>query len=245
MSLFDRIHRPFTRRPRTLPAAIGVALVVAACVYRGQIDEPVTLRATWFSYLEGGDIRAACAPGAVDRYRLVYNARYTEQLRSYELTADGNGGAVLVARALGETNLLDLQLDDLQAPWRWRKSEARLSATEMEQFLSDLERAGLFGPPDGLRLNSWEFYWVASACRDGRFHFSAWVHPRSNWTAFEPVTKFLFDRDATGLPINRPRPVSAAERFGPRGGKEERGATTRFTLQVRGAGLGGILAIDW
>ena len=237
----------FRRRRRAWPvlAMIGLGFVGAACAYRGQIDNPLTLKATWFSYLEGGDIRQSCAPGAVDRYRLVYNARYTEQLRSYEVTADGTGGGVLVARALGGANLLEIRLDDPQAPWRWQKSEARLAPGEMTEFVADLDRAGLFGPPpDGLRLNSWQFYWAVSACRDGRFYFSAWAHPGPQFDSFEPVAEFLFARDKTGLPVSRPRPVDAAERFGSRGGQEERGATTRFTLQVEGNGLGGITAID-
>lgn len=246
MALVDRAQRLFARRAAGLLALTAAGFLVTACAYRGQIDQPATLRATWFSYLEGGDIRAACAPGAVDRYRLVYNGRYTEQLRSYELTADGQGGAILVARALGEANLLAFRLDDPQAPWRWQRSETRLTPEEMSQFVAGLDESGLFGPPpDGLRLNSWEFYWTASACRDGRFHFSAWVHRASNWDAFEGVAEFLFARDQTGLAVNRPRPVSAAERFGAPGGKEERGATTRFSLQVDGSGLGGITAIDW
>ncbi len=218
--------------------ALAGGLLLAACTYRGGVDEPVTLRATWFSYLDGSDLRAACGPGAVDRYRLVYNGRYQEQLRSYEVTADGAGGAIVVARAIGPANLTTLRLDDLQAPWRWTRAEARFAPAEMAAFESALGQSGLFdAPPDGLRLNSWEFYWVASGCRNGAFAFSAWVHPSARWDALA-FPDLLFARDGTAVAVNPPRPLPASERFGPPGGREERGAETRFTLQVRGKGLG-------
>lgn len=233
------------RRVFVSALALFSGLALAACAYRGAIDEPVTLRATWFSYLDGGDIRASCAPGATDRYRLVYNGRYTEQLRSYEVTADGMGGGLFVARAIEQTNLMELRFDDLQAPWRWKRSEGRFTPAEMADFIARLEASGFFdAPPDGLRLNSWQFYWVASGCRSGRFHFSAWAHPSARWDALA-FPEILFARDDTGVRVNPARAAPAGERFGAPGGKEERGATTRFTLQVDDAGLGGITAIGW
>ena len=52
--------------------ALGLALgILAGCTYRGEIDQPATLKATWFSYLNGDDIRSACADGTPVRYRLV------------------------------------------------------------------------------------------------------------------------------------------------------------------------------
>src|SRR5690606_12757457 len=183
-----------------------------------------------------------CVPGAPERYRLVYNGRYNEQLRSYEITADGAGGGMVVSRAIEEANLLRIRLDDLQAPWRWQRSERRFSPEEMRRFTDALAESGLFdGPPDGLRLPSWGFYWVASGCRDGEFHFSAWRHPSARWEALT-FPELLFAGDATGVPVNRARELPADERFGPRGGNEERGAEIRFTLQVDGRGLGGISA---
>lgn len=228
-----------------LPAMMAVVLAAGGCAYRGGTDEPVVRRASWFSYLDGGDLRESCGPGAVDRYRLVYNGRYTEQLRSYEITADGMGGGLLVARALNQTNLMELRLDDLQAPWRWKRSEARLAPAEMEALVDALAADGLFGPPpDGLRLRSWEFYWVASACRAGRFHFSAWTQTGDLWNELA-FPALLFARDETGVAVNPPWKISAGERFGTRGGKGERGSELRFTLQVDGDGLGGISALGW
>src|ERR1700751_6126832 len=91
----ERTVAPRAARPvRALSIfMIGVTAGLAACSYRGDIDNPVVRKVSWFSYLDGTDIRAACTEGAQDRYRLVYNVRYEEQLRSYEVVADGGGGA--------------------------------------------------------------------------------------------------------------------------------------------------------
>src|SRR5262249_48173552 len=101
---------------------ICMALLLAACTYRGDIDNPIVSGLSWFSYLDGTDIRTACAGGAPDRYRLVYNGRYEEQVRSYDISADGAGGAYLVARARGTANVADIPRNKLLAPWRLHRS---------------------------------------------------------------------------------------------------------------------------
>jgi hypothetical protein len=229
---------------RGLGLAAAVACGLAGCAYKGGIDDPLTRRATWFSYLDGGDIRQSCGPGTIDRYRLVYNGRYDEQVRSYEVTGDGAGGGILIARVIDEANLTRITLDDPLEPWRGKRAESRLSPAEMQEFIGLLDAAGMFGaPPDGLRLKSWRFYWVASGCHDGQFHFSAWDYPSTRWDGFAAPT-FLFARDQTGAPVNPPRAVPVAEDFFARGPSDERGTTTRFTLEVDGSGLGGLATID-
>ena len=99
-----------------------ITILLAGCTYRGDIDNPAVRKVSWFSYLDGTDIRTACVEGAPDSYRLVYNGRYEEQVRSYEITADGAGGAYLTARAKGRTNAFDVSFDDVLAPWRWKRS---------------------------------------------------------------------------------------------------------------------------
>src|SRR5262245_6550826 len=89
---------------------ICMGVLLAACAYRGDIDNPIIRKLSWFSYLDGTDIRTTCADGAPDGYRLVYNGRYEEQVRSYEIFADGAGGAYLVARAKGPANVFEISL---------------------------------------------------------------------------------------------------------------------------------------
>ena len=216
-----------------------MGLLLAGCTYRGDIDNPAVRKVSWFSYLDGTDIRTACAEGAPDRYRLVYNGRYEEQVRSYEITADGGGGADLTARAKGRANAFDVSLDDVLAPWRWKRSQTRLSPAEFQQFSALLEQSGQFaGAPEGLRLFSGDFYWVGSACRNGAFHYHAWAFSSDGFAQVR-FADFLFKHDQTGLPVNPPRAIPASEFLGPAGRPEDQ-AQTRFWLQVQKDGLGGI-----
>jgi len=214
-------------------------VLLAGCTYRGDIDNPAVREASWFSYLDGTDIRTACVKGAPDSYRLVYNGRYEEQLRSYEITADGAGGAYLVARAKGRMNAFDVSLDDVLAPWRWKRSQTRLSPAEFRQFAALLEQSGQFaGAPVGLRLFSGDFYWVGSACRNGAFHYHAWAFSNDGFAQLR-FADFLFKHDQTELAVNPPRKIPAGEFLGPQGRQEDQ-TQIRFWLQVRDNGLGGI-----
>jgi hypothetical protein len=220
-------------------AVTGVALLFGGCSYRGDIDNPLVRKASWFSYLDGTDIRAACAEGALDSYRLVYNGRYEEQLRSYEITADGAGGAYLVARAKEQQNAFEITSDDVLAAWRWRRSEMQMTSAEFAQFVTLLEKSGQFaGAPVGLRLFSGDFYWVVSACRNGSFSYHAWLYSDDGFARVR-FADFLFARDRTQLAVNPPRRIPAGEYLGPMGRSRDQ-THIRFWLQVRENGLGGI-----
>ena len=182
----------------------GISLVlglsVAACSYQGDIDDPL------FSYLNGDDIRAACVLGSPARYRLIYNADYDEQLRSYEVTGTPGGGAMLTARVLGASGLVvnRISFADLMGWARWTKSETTLSAEQLGSLDAALERSGAFDPaPAGLRLFSKETYWVSNLCRDGVFSFNAWRYPSQRYYAllFHEV---LFSLDETGVAVREP-----------------------------------------
>jgi hypothetical protein len=228
-----------TARIRNLVSVVGLAAAVLACTYRGNIDNPVVRKVTWFSYLDGTDIRTTCGEGSPDRIRLVYNARYQEQVRSYEVTADGTGGAYLVARSRGGPNAFNISLDDPFVPWRWRQSETQLSPAEYQQLLGLLERSGQFaGAPVGLRLFSGDFYWIGSACRNGVFTYHAWLYSQDGFADVR-FADFLFKRDRTEIAVHPPRRIPAGEYLGPMGRQEDQ-TQIRFWLQVREDGLGGI-----
>ena len=118
---------------------------LAGCAYHGDsatdIDNPVVQKFAWFSFLDGNDIREACAalgPKAPARYRLIYNGQYEKQLRVYEIAATPSGGGNLHVRTKGGTNLSDWWIRDtadLLAPWRWRESTSALSPEEMAEAM--------------------------------------------------------------------------------------------------------------
>lgn len=187
--LLGTLRRRGTARPR---AGMGVALAVvllAGCTYRGTIDQPITIKLTWYSYLAGEDIRQTCVDSALPHYRLIYNGHYDEQIRSYEVVAKDDDGAHFTARVLGPMRAFAVIRDplDLQDPWRWTVSEARLGPEGFAAFVSVLEDSGLWRPfAATMNLLSTEFYWVASGCRDGQFVFNAWRFdtPRYDALAF-------------------------------------------------------------
>jgi hypothetical protein len=232
-----------------LAGAAGLALV--GCAYHGEgrtdIQNPVVQKVAWFSYLDGNDIREACAalgPQAPAQYRLVYNGQYDYQLRTYEIHAAPGGGGTLKVRAKGGGNLTNWFIagpSDIFAPWRWRESTAALSAAEMTQFRAALVQSGFDrGAPQGLRLFSNDFYWVASGCEAGQFHFYAWPARQGRLDA-ALFQDFLLRHDGTGLAFRPPHALTAEERPSRPAAGNGRNANSYFTLEVRGDGIGGLV----
>ncbi len=241
--------RPVTRRWYLQVLALALAAGgLAACTYRGDIDNPATLKATWFSYLNGDDIRQRCVEGAPDAFRLVYNADYNEQLRSYEVVEQAAGGARLTARVQGPSGLQVSRLDlrDPLAWARWTTSETALDAEDLARLTAALERSGAFRPaPSGLNLYSEETYWVSSLCRDGAFSFNAWLFPSERFAeiAFAEV---LFAHDGTEVAVRPPKdapPGARARATVPQRRDASDKTGSFFTLRVGENGLAGNLAL--
>jgi hypothetical protein len=230
----------FRRRRIAGAVLIGLGCAVGACAYRGSFDDPLQRRLQWFSFLDGGDIRADCVPGSPDRYRLVYNARFAEQVRAYEITADGGGGAYLAARARGPyANLLLFRLDDPMAPFRWPRSQSKLGPAEFRDFKAALATDGFLDPPPvGDRYSSEQFYWVVGGCVDGAHHFGAWRYPSPQFAAMT-VSRFLLERDETGVPVNMPHGIGGGDYAGPPGRPGEAGMDAPFWITIDADGIGG------
>ena len=232
-------------RPFGLTNAVLAILAFSACSYQGHIDQPLTIKATWYSYLAGDDIRRTCVPNGLPRYRLVYNGSYDEQLRSYELVGLHGGGAQLVARVLGPMTAFAVIRDpsDLLAPWRWTKSEARLSPQEFADFKAALDRSGFRQRLKGTRdFLSTEFYWIVSACDNGEFQFNAWRFGTERYASLK-FPDVLLSYDKTGIALNPPRPVSPLDRLGTQRSTGQRGAHDSphlFRIKVGPDGLVGM-----
>jgi len=222
------------------PAAVGLSamflLALAGCTYRGAIDQPVTIKFTWFSYLNGDDIRGACTAGAPDSFRLVYNGSYNEQLRAYEVVG-GAGGGNYTARVMrgGGLRLSQFSLRDPQAVAGWTVSRTQLAPDRMAALTTALADSGAFAPaPKGLRMASEQFYWISAACRRGQFYFNAWLYPSERFAQLT-FPAVLFGYDQTGLAVNAPRDVPPIERGGSTTGRSER--DLHFGLEVAENGL--------
>jgi hypothetical protein len=229
-----------------VPTALLLALAVAGCAYRGR-DDALSQRFTWFSYMNGDDIRAACVPGAVDRFRFVYNGVYIQQARTYDIRPRPDGGGyTLKVRVLGPADLSNVSIDpwtivddplDLLAPYAGRRSSLALGGRDIDALVGRLTQSGLFQPaPSGLYLRSEDFFWVGVACVDGRLAFNAWRWPSSR---FEALTfpELLLSWDQTGIPVNPPRNLAPFDIYGQ---TNPEGRFPQFTLTVGDDGFRGI-----
>jgi hypothetical protein len=209
-------------------------VILAGCTYRAGIDDPFSRKFTWFGYLDGDDIRPACVPGAPDRWRLVYNARWTEQVRAYDIVT-GPGEASLTTRVFGPGgNVGMFDPFDPQGPWRATMRVVPLDPRDVAE-LRALITPALTPPPRDLALPSQGLYWLMNGCVDGRFRVGAWLHPSPSFEALA-FPAALFRRDPTGIPVHRADPRGAATDFSDRMVPDERSPPS-FELRVGENGL--------
>ncbi len=186
-------------------AAVAALLVVAACSDVSRIDTPVVGKVSWFAYLGGEDIRAACVPGAPARYRFVYNAVIDEQVRSYDMTQTADGASFDARVPTSAPTLFEFRPGAANA-WNPRRADTRsIDRATYLAIARQLEADGFGAPPDTKHnLSAWDFYWLVTACADGKFHINAWRNETPEFTALR-FPALLFAQDRTEIPVNPPR----------------------------------------
>lgn len=213
-------------------AAILALSALAACAYRGgDIGDPVVRKFHWFSFVEGEDIRASCRQGTPDRYRVVYNGIYHEQLRIYELDSLRR---ILIVNVTGDADASTIDPEDPAGPWRAHEARIPLDDQSYRRLTGDFAAAGMFGPPaTGLALPARSYFWTAAFCRDGRYGFTAWKHPSPAFDALA-FDDILFTLDTTGVPVRPAGPVPFDPQWEDRARHNE---VADFTLKVGTNGL--------
>lgn len=185
-------------------------LFVAACAPSGEIDNYVERRAGWIGFIGGRDIRAACEPGAPERYRFTYNANRIVQVRVYDLVRRADDAGALRTRVLTGNQLpLTLSFEDLPGLLAPIDRAAILPRAEAAGIVAALDADGFRGrPPVGARYDSGGYYWLVAGCRDGRFLFNAWRHGDGRFEDLTfPARLFARDPIAEAVPVRAPRPV--------------------------------------
>ena len=184
--------------------AVAMGATLAGCVSLGPTSNPIERKFQWLSYIEGEDFREACGPSQTSQYRMVYNGIYTEQLRTYDLSASGD----LRVEVIGGEDLMELEVSqpsDLLNPWRGKIVNFQLDDVDVENIVTALDHDGIFGPPNaGLELSSKGFFWTIAACHEGQYHFMAVNWPSDTWEAltFDDALKQV---DLTNIAFNTPR----------------------------------------
>ncbi len=202
-------------------AILGIALAGAVSMpgnaqtrFEPKVDNPLTRSFYWFRYVGGTDIRERCASGGLNHIRLVYNAIWNTQVRTYDIALQGTSGAHMVVRVLanlGDVSHVEIgDLGGLLAPWRGKRAEAQLSAADVSRLISALEASGGFGPPPaGLELYSNDYWWTVASCRQGRWGFAAYHYPTDKFARVR-FAEFLFAADKSGVPVAQPRDLPPA-----------------------------------
>lgn len=182
-------------------AVLGLGACTSFTTYRGLPANPVERSLTWFSYLAGDDIKAACRPGGPDHYRFVYNGIYEVQIRVYELTPTSDR-AELTVRARGPSGLVNrFTFDNPFGPWELIHSRAALSDTQAAAIVDAYADAVAASPPSaGQQLDSNAYYWIVAGCSAGAFALNVFLDPKVDVNALE-FPKRLLAHDGSGVPF--------------------------------------------
>lgn len=206
----------FSTFPRLqILAVFAACLAITGCTARGGApSDPIQRNAQWFSFVGGDDLRERCGPAAPARYRFVFNAIWSEQVRVYEIEQlpAGQGAQLSVEVIRGAPRLLQAYIIDSSAVGSTR-AQARLSEAEFIDLTRALSQAGFDRmPADGTRLQSGDFYWLVTACTGGRWHLNAWRRQDPGFFDRLGFDRLLFAQDRTGVPVNPPRPSDPRQR---------------------------------
>lgn len=220
--------------------------VLAGCSYTGATGDPVIRNLTWFSYLNGDDIRSACSAETPDRYRLIYNAQWDKQVRTYEITAlhppvstPTKTGSVLNIRVFVSSGVINSYLDTLSGRAGGSAASVILGPVEMSEFRDKLATSGFDQPlPSSVWLRSDQFFWIGMACENGQFLHKAWpIDPATPANDLARLTfpAFLMARDTT-KPSSPPVHYLALSPFDSARAQKEHNSTL-FRLEVDANGI--------
>jgi hypothetical protein len=202
-----------TNRSRLRCLAVAGLVALTSCTYTGESGNPVARSLTWFSFVGGEDIRAACDAGAPDHFRFVYNGHYRLQIRAYDL-APVAGGGELSARARGRGgDVGKFSFDEPLGPWTLDRGVVRLDNDEAAAIVDALSDAAAKAPPAaGQSMQSYEFFWIVTSCSAGRFglHVFRWPELAIDTLPFVPL---LLAHDRTGVPFQPTRQVEGMQEY--------------------------------
>ena len=240
MSVVSKISMKPSISKRKFFSVAGV-IALSACSFTGSsdIENPLIRKASWFSYLNADDIRTACSAGdAEGRIRIIYNADYYKESRSYDLIPQAGAQQFeMVSRIFGPLNVsqIDVEFNAPLAAFGGTESRDDLSRGQYIALTDALQANGFgYQNHDGLRLHSNDYYWIAIGCSSKNITLAAWTSAKDDLRAltFPGVLENL-----SGLekPLPMPPAADAPKLPDPVYGKNDKKSESRnFYRTVRG-----------
>ncbi|WP_245881093.1 hypothetical protein [Thalassospira marina] len=240
------IHRPHKDvAPKRLgiikfATAAATIAILGGCTYTATSDvaNPVVRKASWFSYLNADDIRVACSAGEAEgKIRIVYNADYYKDVRTFDVTPQtGSDGFIIESHQFGPIDVSEMNVS-VRSPLGAFSGEPVRNQMTRQQYLTltDAMQQDGFGTQDrdGLRLQSEDHYWVALGCSQQHMTLAAWSSEKGDLRDLHfPVVLEKLSGQADPLP---PAPdPDAAKNPDPFYGNDKNMRDRNFYRTVRG-----------
>ncbi len=223
--------------------AAVLCLAVVACSAQGPVTNTFVMRYQWLSYVQGDDIRSLCQVGAPARIRLVYNAIFTEEVRTFDLTAVDDGATSMATRRWTGDSAITLRGGSLSGSMAPQEGEAYIGPVDTRAIVDALDASGFYQPPpEGLVLRSDDFFWVGSACIDGVFMVQA--YPKDQFGRIQ-FAGLLAGFDPIGIPLPEPRALDLPPINSVHAGPPQRNKSDVSSLFYRIDVRDGALVANW
>jgi len=171
---------------------VALVLAIAACQARGPADGRIGFRFQWLSYIQGDDIRDTCQAEGPDRVRLIYNADFNRDIRTFDLYLYDGAGQMEARRwaSAATTLVIGGRINAAFDPQE--TAQVSLTAAQVRDITGALEASGFPGPvPVGEVLRSDAHFWVGLACVDGVFGIQTWNGDRLRDVRFAGLLESL------------------------------------------------------
>lgn len=173
-------------------ALVALVLMVAACQARGPADGRLGFRFQWLSYLQADDIRNTCDPAGPDRVRMIYNADFNREIRTFDLHLYDGAGQMETRRWSSAATIVATGGSINAAFDPQETAQVALNAGQVRELTDAFETSGFPGPvPVGEVLRSDAHFWVGLACVDGIFGIQVWSGERLREVRFASLLERL------------------------------------------------------
>jgi hypothetical protein len=163
---------------------VACCLLVASCKTTGPAGDRFSFRYQWLSYLAGDDIRELCSLGSQDRLRLIYNADFNNETRTFDFVASPDGSSTLTSKRWVGTSTILITDGSLNTAIDPQSAQSRVSGDEMGGLVNLLDQSAFYEPAPTMALRSDDYFWSGVACLNGQFHVQAYPRDRLGMVGF-------------------------------------------------------------